>query len=448
MVSRNVAIMLYYCRDCKYSVYSLISTLESKVKDVDVYIADRKTFFKVYSNVVNKYRWVIAGFSFMTTMLPSLLNFLKNVFRFKRSNTIFIAGGSHPSGDPVGTLDLGFDYVFAGEAEHSIVNFVNSLVEGSDVFKVRGVVYRDESGENVFTGKPKLAELDDYPAFPYWRRMFNPIEISRGCPFRCTYCQVPFLHGFYMRHRSIDNILHYARIFWGKGLRDLRFISPNSLAYGTPYGSKPSPEILDELLSKLKTMANSYGGRFFYGTFPSEVRPDFVNEDTAMVLKKYVSNKKVIIGAQSGSDKMLKFLNRGHTVEEVLNAMEVLSKYGFQVDVDFIFGLPGETGEDIEETIKVMEKIVKMGGRIHTHTFLPLPGSPLESGPPGKIPLKIKKFVMKICGKGMAYGDWLKQEKLAETIDELRKKHVIKIEMKNKIRVWKTSKEHININTM
>ena len=104
------------------------------------------------------------------------------------------------------------------------------------------------------------------------------------------------------------------------------------------------------------------------------------------------------------------------------------------VDVDFIFGLPGETDEDVDETIKVMEKIVKLGGRIHTHTFLPLPGSPFENAPPGKISLKIKKFVFKICGKGRAYGDWLKQEKLAKKIDELRNSGVIKVNMRNKIK--------------
>lgn len=437
---RDLAILLYYCRGCRYSVHSLVSTLEFKVKGVNVYLSGASSFLNVLNMLSTKYRRVIVGFSFMTTMLPDILHFLSSVLKFKRGNVIFIAGGPHASGDPVGTLDLGFNYVFIGEAEESLVRFVNALSEDSDLCEVKGVVYRDENGEYVFTGKHKPVSLNDSPAFPYWRKMFNPIEISRGCPFRCKYCQVPFLHGPYMRHRDIDNVLYYAKIFWSRGLRDLRFISPNSLAYGTPYGGKPSPEILDELLSKLKTIANNYGGRIFYGTFPSEVRPDFVNEDTVIILKKYVSNRKVIIGAQSGSDKMLKFLNRGHTVEEVLNAVEILRKHGFQVDVDFIFGLPRESEENVEETIKVMEKIVKMGGRIHAHTFLPLPGSPLENSPPGRIPLKIKKFVMKICGKGMAYGDWLKQEKLAEKMDELRKKRVIKIEMKNKIKGWKSIK--------
>jgi len=433
---KDIAVLLYYRRDCKYSVYSLVSILESKVRNVDVYLSGEKEFLNTLNMLSTRYKIVIAGFSFMTTMLPSILSFLRDVLKFRRENVVFIAGGSHASGDPVGTLDLGFDYVFIGEAEKSLVNFVNALRNGEDLCDVEGVVYRNENGDYVFTGKPEPINLDDYPAFPYWRRMFNPIEISRGCPFRCAYCQVPFLHGLYMRHRSIDNVLKYAEIFWSRGLRDLRFISPNSLAYGSPYGSKPSPEIIEELLSKLKTKANNYGGRVFYGTFPSEVRPDFVSDETAKILKKYVSNKRIIIGAQSGSNRVLKILNRGHSVEDVINAVETLTKYGFMVDVDFIFGLPGETDEDVDETIKVMERIVKLGGRIHTHTFLPLPGSLFENAPLGKISLKIKKFVFKICGKGRAYGDWLKQEKLAKKIDELRNRGIIKVRMKNTIKNW------------
>jgi len=433
---RDVAALLYYCRSCKYSVYSLVSILESKVNDVDIYLSDKEEFLSALNTLCTKYKCVIAGFSFMTTMLPGILGFLESILKLRRKNVVFIAGGSHPSGDPVGTLDLGFDYVFVGEAEESLVSFVNALREGGDVYKVRGIVYRDENGDYVFTGKPKPVSLDVYPAFPYWRGMFNPIEISRGCPFRCAYCQVPFLHGPYMRHRSVDKVLEYTEMFWSRGLRDLRFISPNSLAYGSPYGSRPSPEILEELLSKLKAKASNYGGRVFYGTFPSEVRPDFVSDETARILRKYVSNKRIIIGAQSGSNNVLKLLNRGHSVEEVISAVEILAKHGFTVDVDFIFGLPGETDEDVDETVKVMEKILKLGGRIHTHTFLPLPGSPLENAPPGKIPLKIKKFVFKICGKGKAYGDWLKQEKLAEKIDELRRKQVIKVKARNKVKNW------------
>ena len=85
--------------------------------------------------------------------------------------------------------------------------------------------------------------------------------------------------------------------------------------------------------------------------------------------------------------------------------------------------------------MKLMEKLVRMGVRIHAHTFIPLPGSPLENAPPGKIPLKIKKYLMKIYGKGKLYGDWLKQERIAEIVHELRVKGVIRTRERWKLKI-------------
>lgn len=426
MVDVSLCIILFYYRDCRYSVNVLVSALESKLKHVKVLVVDENSaLVELVNNFSRQYRTVIVGFSLLTTMIHKLLFRIKLLAEFRRNNVILIAGGPHATGDPVGTLNLGFDFVFFGESEKSLVEFVEALAERNDPFKVKGIIYRMDD-EYFFTGKREPIVLNKYPPFPYWRRRFNPMEISRGCPFQCGYCQTPYIHGFLMRHRSVENIVYYADVFWKHGLRDLRFISPNSLAYGSVDGVKPRFNMVEEVLSKLKAKAKNYGGRIFFGTFPSEVRPEFVTEESIRILRKYVDNKRIIIGAQSGSEKILKILRRGHTVGDVIEATEIAFKYGFKVDVDFIFGLPYESEDDIKETIRVMEKLVRLGARIHAHTFLPLPGTPLETAPPGRIPKSVKKFILKISGKGKVYGEWIKQERLAQIIDEYRKKGIIK----------------------
>ena len=82
-------------------------------------------------------------------------------------------------------------------------------------------------------------DLDPYPPFA---RILSPIEISRGCPWGCTYCQTPRLFGSCMRHRSIPIIAKYARRH-----KDIRFTSPNSLAYGSD-GRRPRLEKVEALL--------------------------------------------------------------------------------------------------------------------------------------------------------------------------------------------------------
>ena len=143
------------------------------------------------------------------------------------------------------------------------------------------------------------------------------------------------------------------------------------------------------------------------------------------ILKKYIYNKRIIIGAQSGSDRILKNIGRGHSIDDVIRAVEILRKYEFQVDVDFIFGLPNEDEEDVEQTLQVLKRLINLGAKIHAHTFLPLPGTPFAEMEPGVIPIKIKKFLMKTIGTGKIYGQWETQEKLARNIKKWRDEGLI-----------------------
>ncbi len=433
----DTAIVLYYSKETKYSVHALVSAVDISNLNVDVYlVSEDATVLNEVFTLSRTYKTLIFGFTLLTTFLHKLLWMIRFLGKRKPENLVLIAGGPHATGDPVGTLSLGFDFVFVGGAEKSLTEFLREVTEKGDPLRIRGIAYR-ENGEFFFNGKSEPIDLNKYPPFPYWRGKFNPIEITRGCPFQCGYCQTPYIHGFILRHRSVENIAKYAEIFWKHGLKDLRFITPNALAYGSLNGTKPNVNTLTSLLTTLKALKEKYGGRVFLGSFPSEIRPEFLNYNLAKLLKNHVDNRRIIIGAQSGSERMLKLLRRGHTVDDVLEATDAALKAGFKVDVDFIFGLPGETEEDIEETLKLMEKLVRMGARIHAHTFIPLPGSPLENAPPGKIPLKVKKYLMKIYGKGKLYGDWLKQERVAEIVHELRTKGIIRTKERWRLKVGK-----------
>ena len=120
--------------------------------------------------------------------------------------------------------------------------------------------------------------------------------------------------------------------------------------------------------------------------------------------------------AQSGSQRILDLCHRGHSVEDVYNAVRLTLKAGLKANVDFIFGLPGETEEDIKLTIKVMNDLVKMGARIHAHTFIPLPQTPFSKASAGRVNEGIRKMIEELIPKGIVYGDWIEQEKIAKKI--------------------------------
>ena len=430
-MKKNPSAMLFYStKNTRYSINALIAALEKEGSPpLDVYVVDsfsRTPLLETISSLKRIYRKIVLGITVLTTQLPNIESLLRLIKRYHR-DIILVGGGPHPTGDPVGSLlKLGFNYVAYSEAEETIIELAEAVSNNKSLEDVCGIAYYDEHLDKVIVNRrKKRVRLDDYPPFPYWRNRFNPIEIMRGCPWACKYCQVSFMFKATPIYRSIDKVLFYSNIMLKQGMRDLRFIAPNSFAYLSADGRNPNPLVLEEFLSSLYGLAEKHKGRIFFGTFPSEVRPDSVDYDLARMVRRYVSNKSVIVGAQTGSDRLLKIINRGHTVDDIINATEALTRAGFRVDLDFIFGLPGETREDLEETIRVIERLVAMGARIHGHTFMPLPGTPFADAPPGKLDPWLKKRLFKLLGKGLVYGDWLKQEKEAEIIHLYRAMGVI-----------------------
>jgi B12-binding domain/radical SAM domain protein len=197
-----------------------------------------------------------------------------------------------------------------------------------------------------------------------------------------------------------------------KNLTDIRFITPNAFSYGALDGKTLNISQLEKLLIKIENII-APNGRIFLGSFPSEVRPEHVTKETLALIKKYCANDNIIIGAQSGSQKILDICHRGHSVEDIYKAVELTVNEKLTANVDFIFGLPRETEDDINLTIKLMEDLVKLGARIHTHSFIPLPQTLFMMETPKRIDENIKQYIKKITSKGLAFGDWAKQERIA-----------------------------------
>jgi B12-binding domain/radical SAM domain protein len=196
---------------------------------------------------------------------------------------------------------------------------------------------------------------------------------------------------------------------------DIRFISPNAFSYGSHDGKLLNLPVLEDLLINIKKIIGA-DGKIYFGTFPSEVRPEHVTEETLNLVSNYAANDNIVIGAQSGSQRILNSCNRGHSVEDVYNAVALTIKKGLLANVDFIFNLPNETEDDINLTIDLINELSKMGAKIHTHTFMPLPLTVFANEDVKEIRENTRKIISKLSSKGLAYGDWQKQEKLAIAI--------------------------------
>lgn len=312
---------------------------------------------------------------------------------------LLVAGGPHASALPEDALAMGFGLAVAGEGEAAVLDLAKELLAGR---RPEGIVRAGPAGS-----------LDDYPSFPAKLGLYGPIEISRGCPYACTYCQTSYLHGGRPRHRSVRSVLEHMRAILDYGLKDVRFTTPDAFGYGSPDGRRLNLPALTELLESAGALAEKKGGRIFFGSFPSEVRPEHITPETLALAAAHVSNRRLIIGAQTGSPRLLKAIRRGHTVADVLRACDLCRARGFFPYVDFIFGLPGETRADEKATEELIMELSARGAMIHTHAFMPLPGTPLYGEKAPGLSRTAVAFLEKMESRGKAFGKWRAQRKIA-----------------------------------
>ncbi|MBY9009588.1 MAG: TIGR04013 family B12-binding domain/radical SAM domain-containing protein [Candidatus Lokiarchaeota archaeon] len=423
-MSKKIAFVFFYQKKNIYSFNALMGALETveELDEIEFY------FVRGSENLVNKlesicenHQKVVLGISFFTTQLWEINDLLEQLRTKYKDRVLFIAGGPHPTGDPEGTLKMGFDIVVVGEGEETLIEILYNLKNNKILDAIRGISYFNKDKILITTKKRRWIDLDEYPPLPIKNVKFGAIEITRGCPYACYFCQTPYLSGTLPRHRSIRSICNAVSVMKKYDKTNIRFITSNAFSYGSHDGKTLNLPILEQLLINIKEIIEPEG-RMYFGSFPSEVRPEHVTEETLELVLKYAANDNIVIGAQSGSQKILNSCNRGHSVDDVYNAVKLTVEAELTPNVDFIFNLPNETEEDIDLTIEFMYKISDMGAKIHSHTFMPLPLTMFAYEDVKEVDAKIINAISKLSSRGLAYGEWKKQEKIAKNISDYLKK--------------------------
>jgi B12-binding domain/radical SAM domain protein len=336
---------------------------------------------------------------------------------------ITLAGGPHVTARPEDVAKAGVDFAFVKEGEVALAEFFKEYYQhvtdnGDQPFVPNATpncYFCDQATRAIHrTAETGFVNLDDYPAIAAENRMFRPIEITRGCPHGCKYCLTPKIFGRENRHRSLDNVL-----YWVKKAVELKydkvwFTAPNAFAYGSKT-REPNVDTLEKLLQGLHQIDGL--DQVYFGTFPSEVRPEFVTDAVMDAVGPLVSNKSFVVGAQSGSPRMLKHISRGHTIEDVWNAVDRITSRGYNMDIDMIFGLPGETKDDAACDMAFIKDVLQNSRvKIHTHSFMPLPGTAFENEPPGEIDPDLNRILGEYARTGRVYGSHFEQVARAKMI--------------------------------
>jgi B12-binding domain/radical SAM domain protein len=406
MDGRDLVLVLRYRKAVTYGFHALLGALgqHETTTGYDVQFGESAEETAQHIREAGDTR-VLVLWSFYSPDAAALAEELKQIRELADGpNVTHLAGGVHATAEPVQTLDAGWDMAAIGEGESTLLSLVDAK---GDPAGITGLAYRDAAGNLIRTGKAKQRDLNDFPGFALKWDRFNALEITRGCIYACRFCQTPFMFSAKFRHRSVANVRWHVDQMRARGLRDVRFITPTTLSYGSQT-DEPNLAAVEELLASCREGIGP-NGRVYFGSFPSEIRPEHVTRETLRLVKKYCDNNNIIVGAQSGSDRVLDAAKRGHGVEEVKRAARLGIEEGFRINVDMIFGMPGENADDVGDSLALARELADLGARIHAHTFMPLPGTPWRDAPPGDVDPATIREVDRLSRRGALYGHWQKQ---------------------------------------
>ncbi len=222
--------------------------------------------------------------------------------------------------------------------------------------------------------KVEETEFDSVSKFRYFDNIKNNntnvssfLTIQEGCDKFCHFCVVPYTRGSEYS-RPFKSIIDEAERLIKNGSREITFLGQNVNAYSYIDGSR------EYRLSDLINTLSKYDeiSRIRYTTsHPRDMTDDLI--------ECYKNSKKLMpfvhLPIQSGSDRILKMMNRKHTVNYYLNIYEKLIKINpdIKFSSDFIIGYPGETENDFKETLNLVNKIKFINS--FSFIFSPRPGT-------------------------------------------------------------------------
>ncbi len=218
--------------------------------------------------------------------------------------------------------------------------------------------------------KIEETEFDAVSKFNYFKDIKNSsnkvssfLTIQEGCDKFCYFCVVPYTRGPEYS-RPFNEIINEAKILADNGVKEIIFLGQNVNAYKNENYSLADLILEVEKIPKIE--------RIRYTTsHPRDMSDDLI--DVYGVTKKLMP--LVHLPIQSGSDKILKSMNRKHTVKDYLVLYEKLKKINESIEFssDFIVAYPGEEEEDFKETIEIIKKIKFINS--YSFIFSPRPGT-------------------------------------------------------------------------
>jgi len=283
-----------------------------------------------------------------------------------------VMGGPHPTLYPRETLALsGVDMVLAGEGERPLAMLLDAILSGGRLEEVPGLGWKKDGvivvNDECWSADP----LDDLP-FPAFdavpverygsvlavRRPVMSMVTSRGCPYRCSFCDRPLLKGSRWRAHSAERVVAEMERLAGLGVREIALYDDTFTV--------DRQRVLDICRMKRERSPSLL--------FSVRTRTDLVDEDVLAALAA-AGCVAMHYGIESGSPPVRERIGKGSGIEEAITVCDLTRRYGMETLAYFMIGNPGETPEDIAATERLIERLSP--DYLHLTVLMPFPGTPI-----------------------------------------------------------------------
>lgn len=316
----------------------------------DVTIIDAPISCESQEGVIKKLQSLKPDVIGVTSITPNIGNAVSLITKIKQKMpaSVTVLGGCHITFMPEETMATcpAIDVGVIGEGEVTMLELVRSIESGKPLDAVDGAVIR--VGGKIRRTRPRRL-IEDLDTLPFPARHLLPMKkytalgermpignaiTSRGCPFRCIFCASSRLYGNTFRARSAENVLEEVSELVEKyRINFIEFVDDTFTI------NKNRSFRLADLLRKLDV----------FWAFGSRV--DTVSGELLQAFRR-VGALMFYMGIESASERVLRFLKKGITLEQIRSAISSAKKAGLEITGSFIIGTPGERKEEAIETVK------------------------------------------------------------------------------------------------
>jgi anaerobic magnesium-protoporphyrin IX monomethyl ester cyclase len=339
-------------------------------REYEMIISDKThTVWRKLADIVRQTKPNVVGISYLTP-LKCVVERIAGLIREIDRDIKIVAGSFHPTFCPEEVMqNPDIDFAVRGEGEMPLLHLVKELKEDRAAWeKIPGIYYRDQDGHvQNNPGTDMVNNLDELPFLArdlvlncdYNRYRVHSISTARGCPYTCSFCSDRRLWGGKVRRRSVDNVIEELKLLEDKYEVDYVDIVDGTFTFDPKY---------------LRAFCNAIIAHKLNIEWRCTARYDNLNEELLRMMKQ-AHCSGLYIGLESGSDRILKSIDKKINVEQIIKVSRMISHSGIPSATSVLLGLPDEGKEDIEATLKLMRKLKTE--IFDVNSYIPLPGTPL-----------------------------------------------------------------------